>query len=89
MVKNGSKKGTYNFSLTDRGYQKVFLAGDFSDWKPVAMKKLKGVFSVMAAVPAGRQQYKFIADNTWLLDPDNPDRAVSMMGTINSVVAAK
>lgn len=89
MVKSGTKKGTYTFSLTDRGFGKVFVAGDFSGWEPVAMRKQKGLFSVTATLPAGRHQYKFIADGTWLLDPDNQDRAASPMGTINSVVSAK
>ena len=89
MVKSGQKKGTYIFSLKDSGSQKAFLAGDFTGWQPMAMKKQKGFFSATVALPVGRHQYKFIADNNWLLDPDNQERAVSTMGTINSVVVAK
>jgi 1,4-alpha-glucan branching enzyme len=89
MVKSGTKKGTYVFSLKDAGSQKVHLAGDFTGWQPVAMKKQKGVYAVTVALPAGRHQYKFVADNNWLLDPDNQERAVSAMGTINSVIIAK
>ncbi len=89
MVKGGQKKGSYSFSLKDGGYKSVSLAGDFNGWKPMAMKKGKGTFSVTVTLPSGRQQYKFVADGNWLLDPDNNERAVSSMGTINSVVVAK
>jgi 1,4-alpha-glucan branching enzyme len=90
MVKKGRKKGEISFSLpASHAGKAVFLAGDFTDWQPLAMKKQKnGSFAVTANVPSGAHQYKFIVDNRWLLDPENSDCALSSMGTMNSVVSA-
>ena len=74
-------------SVDLRGYaRRVFLAGDFTDWKPLRMRKRAGAFSITLSLPPGRHQYKFIVDDTWILDPDNSDWAVSPMRTRNSVV---
>lgn len=89
MVKNGQKKGTVSFILGGK-YQKVAVAGDFSGWEPVEMRKQKsGLWSATLSLKPGRHQYKFIADNNWLLDPDNAERAASAMGTVNSVAVVK
>ena len=88
MVKRGRRKGTFRFTLSANGEaRKAFVAGDFTGWEPVAMRKRSGVFGVTAALPPGCHQYKFILDGQWVEDPDNSDWAVSDMGTINSVVA--
>jgi 1,4-alpha-glucan branching enzyme len=88
MVKKGRKKGEISFSMpANHGGKQVALAGDFTDWQPVPMRKQKnGSFAVTASVPPGAHQYKYIVDSRWLMDPENSDCALSAMGTMNSVV---
>lgn len=89
MYKNGQKKGTIRFTVAADAASKAFVAGDFTDWQPVRMKKQKGRFGVTVPVPPGSHHYKYILDDQWTRDPDNSDWAVSPMGTINSVVVAE
>jgi 1,4-alpha-glucan branching enzyme len=90
MFSKGQKKGTVKFSLTPANHvKKVELAGDFTEWKPVAMKKQKaGGFSATMPVPGGNHEYKFVVDGQWVVDPDNNAWALNPYGTLNSVVQA-
>lgn len=91
MLSKGQKKGTIKFALKPAGTPKqVSVAGDFSDWKPVAMKKQKdGSYSVTVAVPPGGHEYKFVIDGQWIVDPDNSRWALNPYGTLNSVAQAE
>ena len=90
MVKKGRKRGTLTFSMRAvDGVSKVCLAGDFTDWQPLAMRKRDGVFSVTVAVPPGTHEYKFIVDGHWRTDPDHSDWAVNPYDTLNSVVTVQ
>jgi len=52
----------------------VFLAGDFNDWTPDALKMQRigdaWIFNVHLSV--GKHLYKFIVDGQWTRDPANP-----------------
>ena len=91
MVKKGRKRGTIRFGLLPtNGAKTVKLAGDFSDWQPIAMRKQKdGSFAVTIPLERGEHQYKFMIDDQWLLDPDNHSNAVNSFGSLNSVVMAE
>ena len=88
MITKGRKKGTIRFALKpSNGVKKVFLAGDFSDWAPVRMRKQKdGRYAITIALSAGTYHYKYQADEDWLLDPDNYATALNPFGTLNSLV---
>ncbi len=48
-----------------------------------------GIWSVVAPLPPGRYQYKFVVDNnTWVPDPNNPETA-SDGGFTNSLLVLK
>jgi len=83
-------KGTLKFSIKPAASaQKVSLAGDFSSWKPLEMRKQKdGQF--VAEVPArpGTYEYKFVVDGQWISDPDNNQRKPNRFGSENSVATA-
>ena len=88
MVKKGRREGTLRFTLAPNGEaRKAFVAGDFTGWESVAMRKRSGIFGVTIALPPGCYQYKSIVDGHWMKDPDNSDWDVSDMGTVNSIVA--
>lgn len=72
-----------------RPAQQVFLAGSFNQWNPTAnpMQRAKDDEWVLKLVlPPGRYEYKFVADGTWLEDPENPNKAPDGFGGYNSVV---
>ena len=87
MYGKGSKKGTVRFSVTPAdGARKVMLAGSFNDWRPARMRKLRnGAFALTVPLGAGSHEYKFIVDDQWVVDPDNPTWTMNPYGTFNSV----
>ena len=68
--------------------RQVFLAGDFNNWSPTAlrMKKVNGdwVFSVYLA--PGKTCYKFVVDGKWIIDPGNKLWEQNEYGTGNSIL---
>ena len=83
-VKGGRKQQTFAWSAA-RG-NSVFLAGDFSDWKPVPMERSGNGFSAVVELSPGEHQYKFIVDGEWQSDPNAPEAVPNGFGTVNSVV---
>jgi 1,4-alpha-glucan branching enzyme len=70
------------------GAEEVYLAGDFTDWQPMAMKKRKdGLFAVDVRLAPGNHEYKFIVDDSWVVDPDNSVWSVNPYGSLNSVAS--
>ena len=70
----------------------VLLTGSFTSWAgtappAIAMTKgLDGVWTGTADVMAGANQYKFIVDGNWIVDPGNPDQMDDGFGGKNSVI---
>ncbi|HET6427533.1 MAG TPA: glycogen-binding domain-containing protein [Phycisphaerae bacterium] len=86
MIMSGRKKGTVRFSLRcGDTVRSVCVAGDFSDWEALPMRKREDTFAVTVPLDPGSHQYKFILDDRWQTDPDNEHCAVSELGTVNSV----
>jgi 1,4-alpha-glucan branching enzyme len=87
MFSKGQKPGSVRFKITPASNaRKVMIAGDFSQWKPVTMKKQKdGSFVATVDLRPGAYEYKFIVDDQWVVDPDNNAWALNPYGTVNSV----
>ncbi|MBI4817451.1 MAG: glycoside hydrolase family 13 [Deltaproteobacteria bacterium] len=54
--------------------ERVFLAGNFNEWKTdaLAMRRSKdGDWSIDLALPPGRYEYKFVVDGNWCCDVSN------------------
>jgi len=90
MFTKGRKTGTVRFSFQcTSGAEKVHLAGSFSQWKPLTMRRQKnGSFALTVAVPAGTLEYRFIVDGNWITDPDNDSYVPNPYGSVNSVAQA-
>jgi 1,4-alpha-glucan branching enzyme len=90
MFTKGKKSGTIRFSFQSPGSaQKVLVAGSFSQWQPLAMKKQKdGSFALTVTVPAGTHEYRFIVDGNWTTDPENDTYVLNPYGSANSVAQA-
>ena len=91
MFQNGSRKGMIRFCLkADKAVKDAQLAGSFSSWKPLTMKKQKdGIFVAEVTVQPGTHEYKFICDGQWVADPDNSFRAINPYGSVNSVAVVR
>ncbi|MBC3538065.1 hypothetical protein ACFSC6_01040 [Rufibacter sediminis] len=79
----------HTFRLKNHAKAKdVFLAGDFNNWDPNALRmKREGndwVFSVH--LPVGKNRYKFYVDGNWIIDPGNKLWEQNEYGTGNSII---
>jgi hypothetical protein len=68
--------------------RKVFLAGNFNDWRPFSLNMIKTQqgWELPAYLPEGTHFYKFIVDQQWITDPANPDKRNDSNGNLNSVI---
>ncbi|WP_281989887.1 glycogen-binding domain-containing protein [Aquimarina aggregata] len=85
-------QGSSNFLLN--GFQnakKVILSGSFNEWSEniCEMNKTEEGWKQTLMLSAGKYHYKFIVDDKWILDPDNPVREYDYNGNINSVCIVK
>lgn len=68
----------------------VAIAGDFTDWKPVAMRRrLDGTWMAVFTLAPGSYEYKFLVGGQWRTDPENNCLAANPYGSLNSVVVVE
>lgn len=82
---------TINFKLNGhKDAHDVYLAGSFHKWQngKIKMKRTAEGWAVSLILPAGNYDYKFVVDNDWILDPQNPAQDVED-GKLNSFIAVK
>ncbi|MBU2578293.1 isoamylase early set domain-containing protein [Patescibacteria group bacterium] len=83
------KRRRVNFSLDAPGAGSVFLAGDFNAWDRRAhpMKKSEnGVWQKATMLFPGRYEYRFLVDDQWVNDLQNPETCPNCFGTLNNVI---
>jgi len=72
---------------------KVFLAGSFNGWDPIAQpmtdKAGDGLYACTVSLAKGKHEYKFVINGVWCADPENPEWVPNEMGTLNSVKIVK
>ncbi|MEM9050952.1 MAG: hypothetical protein AAGC47_02765 [Bacteroidota bacterium] len=80
----------YTFEYRDSGNEakKVYMAGSFNNWqeKELKMSKSGGVWKLPLYLKEGTHAYKFIVDNEWINDPDNPIVRPDGDGNFNSFI---
>eukprot|EP00123_Amoebidium_parasiticum_P015647 comp23083_c0_seq1/m.37042 comp23083_c0_seq1/g.37042 ORF comp23083_c0_seq1/g.37042 comp23083_c0_seq1/m.37042 type:complete len:269 (-) comp23083_c0_seq1:406-1212(-) len=68
------------------GGQNVYITGTFNGWKErIPLSRSHEEFTAIIDLPPGTHQYKFIVDDEWRCNPDqptDPDRS----GAVNNVV---
>lgn len=77
------------FTYKNRGANKVYIAGNFSQWKLLAMSKSKhGIwyFFYNEDFTEKKVRYKFNVNSTWITDPLNVNREDDNMGSYVSTV---
>lgn len=86
---SAAKTSRVTFSVSAELGSKVFIAGSFNNWDPLAKelldKKGIGIFTGVLMLPKGHHEYKFVINGTWCADPECPDWVQNSMGTLNSV----
>ena len=91
VLKSGaSELRRVRFFVPGAANEKYMLAGSFNDWSPeLAVMKYDPVrrgHSVTLELAPGEYEYKFVCDDKWFSDNDNPNFASNDFGTLNSVV---
>lgn len=68
--------------------KKVFLAGSFNNWSTnkLSMIKDREAWKIDLYLNEGTHFYKFIVDDNWITDPDNPKVKIDADGNQNSYV---
>jgi hypothetical protein len=66
---------------------RVAVAGDFTGWMPIPMKRNDqlGVHELCLPLPAGRRQYRIVIDGRWTADPFNDHSEPNPFGELNSI----
>lgn len=80
-----------NTIFTLKGYpnaQKVCLAGSFNNWQPqqILMVWDGEAWICQIDLPPGHHLYKFVVDNEWMEDPQNPYKQRNRYGSFNSIL---
>ncbi|RPI79550.1 MAG: glycoside hydrolase [Desulfobacteraceae bacterium] len=89
--KGKKKKVTFNLTAPEAG--RVYLAGDFNEWKgdvtPLKPQKNNGAateWRTILQLQPGTYQYRYIVDGEWRNDPLSRERAPNEFGTFNDIV---
>ena len=90
MKKSDSKKKKImEFRLQAEPGKNIFVAGTFNGWNPTKTKlkdKGDGLYTVTLHLSPGLYEYKFVVDDIWQTDPQNPEMVKNEFGSMNSVV---
>lgn len=81
--------GGVQFTYQNPGASRVTLAGSFNGWNADQLPLTgdgKGNWVIVHSLPAGKHEYKFVADGSWFADPENPDTQSDPYGGTNSLV---
>ena len=71
------------------GAEKVYLAGDFNDWRAGELRLDRdenGVWRIELHMAPGRYEYRLIVDGEWQDDPHAATRVPNQFGTSNCVL---
>jgi hypothetical protein len=78
------------FALRAPDAKSVKIVGNFSNWKPASEYSMKrnedGTWTTTIALAPGEYQYRFIVDDVWVEDRNNPNRVDNPFGGKNSLI---
>lgn len=84
---NKTKRRRITFSFNAPKAGKVYLAGEFNNWDPAKHPMNsdgKGLWTKTVMLEPGIYDYKFLADDNWMLDTKNDHSRLNCYGTLNS-----
>ncbi|MEK6715506.1 MAG: AAA family ATPase [Candidatus Omnitrophota bacterium] len=92
ITKELPKFKAINFEFLAPGAKDVYIVGDFNNWAKTEANRLSrdnngsGKWSINLPLGSGSYRYKFIVDDTWVDDPNNPLKEKNPFGGIDSLV---
>ena len=92
ISKQAIKRKKVVFKFVSPDAKSVSLVGNFNNWdksRHPMQKDGNGMWSKTVMLPQGSHQYKFLADNHWVQDPDNDKLTPNEFGTQNNVIDVK
>ncbi|MFA6714240.1 MAG: glycogen-binding domain-containing protein [Victivallales bacterium] len=92
--KTGSqKKKKVKFVVASETGKTVSVAGTFNNWdtahKILVDKNGEGIYQGTMLLAPGTYEYKFYINETWCIDPANPNFSPNEMGTLNSLLVVE
>ncbi len=86
--RTGNGSVTVKFTLDAPRAGSVAIVGDFTDWRPVALKRRGDVWAVSLKMPGhGRYQYSFVLNGRMLvIDPKRDEIEMDAGGTCFSIL---
>lgn len=60
------------FALRAEGAERVEIAGDFSNWRPLPMEEVSGVWQITRFLAPGVHHFGFLVDGEWAMPADAP-----------------
>ena len=89
QMQKKTKRRRIIFSFNAPNAGKVSLVGEFNNWDPKKhpMKSEgNGLWTKTVMLKPGRYEYKFLADENWMLDTQNDHSCLNSYGTLNSLI---
>ena len=77
------------FEYEDENAQSVFLVGSMNNWNTTAAlmeKDENGIWGIILKLDSGKHTYKFVVDENWYYDQENPNIEDDGYGGSNSVI---
>jgi 1,4-alpha-glucan branching enzyme len=88
-----SRRVEVEFILECTGAERVYLCGDFNQWRPASLRMIgdrdAGLWEKRLVLSPGRYEYKFVVDGNWTHDPDARENVSNVYGSLNSVVEVR
>jgi chromosome partitioning protein len=75
-----------SLALSAPDASKVYVSGDFNNWKLDELKRENGNWTFKANLGPGRYRYKFVKDGEWIEDPMNPNKEKNPYGQMDSLI---
>lgn len=83
------KRRRVTFSCHAPAAENVSLVGEFNNWDPEKHPMKcddNGVWTKTVVVEPGVYEYKFLADENWMIDTENDQSRLNVYGTLNSLI---
>jgi glycosidase len=77
---------SFIFDPGQKRYRSVAVKGEMSDWIPIPMNMIDGVWQLTMQLNPGKYQYLFVADGKELVDSINPALVSNNSGGFNSEI---
>jgi 1,4-alpha-glucan branching enzyme len=90
--RNGHSTCPVRFDFTHAEASEVSIAGIFNEWKPQVTPMLAlgtGRWFKILALPPGKYEYRFVADDNWMSDPQAPKTVPNPVGSVNSLLEVR